>query len=1585
MPGRKLLNLLFLVTLLISLVAGGNGAAFARAIMPETALGDSAEPPTPAQRYEQKRQQALEKQERRLTPIEREDAAALAYQQGKLNPLMVGAAAKAGAVEALPGEAPRYFSHPNYANSPDPTVVQAPIVRGNALIDRAYATDNVPDVLVALTDAGSALPAGFLTGFQVWNQATAGGSFQASAGLSFHAYVLRPRGGALYSVIFDSGLLTMPPLVNPAGEVVTFGVANLAVQAGDVVAFYGQGVPLDIGTGNDFASVPAYVPALPLQGSVIALGESVYPNLGQARQYSFAAQVIEAGAGIIAGGIRKFVDGLPGLTAAGANGLVTPGGDPAGQFISVAASDTAAYPGSDYYEIAVVQYREKMHSDLPPTLLRGYVQLAGKTPCAPGTVELFNAPLDPLGTPVSTGYCGTDYPHYLGATIVASKDRPVRILFRNLLPTGAGGNLFVPTDITVMGSGMGPSMWGMPEADPQNPTCGQNPKPEGCYTENRAVLHLHGGRTPWISDGTPHQWITPWGERDHLTDNGTNPPIPVENKGDSVAYVPDMWFDATTGATIVACAGQTICNEPEATNYPGEGAQTYYYTNQQSARLLFYHDHAWGITRLNVYVGEAAGYLITDPTEAGLVYDATTNPTGILPPAADTIPLIIQDKTFVPDPAQLAMSDETWDAAKWGGEGNLWLPHVYSPAQNPGNSSGVNEFGRWAYGPWFWPPTNNILYPPTANPYYDPGCNPDTQWCEPPLMPGTPFNSMGMEAFPDTPVVNGTVYPTLTVDPKAYRLRVLNAASDRFFNLSLYRAVDAAGALCDAANPAPVPETTGVTCTEVALNPAEVAAALADPTVFPTPLAGTEGPEWIQIGTEGGFLPAPVAIPAQPITWVNDPTVFNAGNVDQHSLLLGPAERADAVVDFSAFAGQTLILYNDAPAAFPARDPRYDYYTGNGDYRGTGGAPSTLPGYGPNTRTVMRIVVNASALAEGSAVAEASAAARGSVEAKPAAYSFDLAALENAFKATSLGGAGVFENGQDPIIVGQGAYNSAYNAAFQNDGPDAGLVQIFDTAFSFKTLAGTAAGPSLTMPLMPKQIQDEMGEAFDHDYGRMSGFLGVESPNPQAGVQNMILYPYVNPVSELIDMTNLPLGDAVSVDPIAVASDGTQIWKVTHNGVDTHPIHFHLYDVQVINRVGWDGIIRKPDANELGWKDTVRISPLEDTIVALRPVRPVTPFDLPNSVRRLNPAQPLGSQLGFNNQDLNGNPTAPITNDLVNFGWEYVWHCHILSHEEMDMMRPQSAAVPPVAATGLAATVNVVDASVSVDLAWADNSRNETGFLVQRALAANGPWTTLATTAADATTFTDISPIQGQINYYQVSAVNKVGYAGPAAQPNAYPTLQVASATSAAQADVPFPPPAAPTGLTATYQLGPQVLLAWTDNATNETGFELQRCTGAGCTDFSQIATPGPLAGTGPVNAIDTAVTPGLTYRYRVAAVNGVVLSGWSNIASVTIPDIPAAPSNVTVTCWRVNNNARCTLAWTDNANNETGFTVQRSRSATFIGGGLTTVNLGANVTSWTPNTNLPRNTNHYFRIRAFNANGTSVWVNATPFPIRTP
>ena len=58
--------------------------------------------------------------------------------------------------------------------------------------------------------------------------------------------------------------------------------------------------------------------------------------------------------------LTKFVDNVAGLTAAGANNL--------GQYIPVATPDNTTFPGSDYYEIELVQYRERMHSEFPPQL-----------------------------------------------------------------------------------------------------------------------------------------------------------------------------------------------------------------------------------------------------------------------------------------------------------------------------------------------------------------------------------------------------------------------------------------------------------------------------------------------------------------------------------------------------------------------------------------------------------------------------------------------------------------------------------------------------------------------------------------------------------------------------------------------------------------------------------------------------------------------------------------------------------------------------------------------------------------------------------------------------------------------------------------------------------------------------------------------------------------------------------------------------------------------------------------------------------------------------------------------------------------
>jgi len=1042
--------------------------------------------------------------------------------------------------------------------------------------------------------------------------------------------------------------------------------------------------------------------------------------------------------GAISGGMRKFVDSLPGMGAANANNL--------SKYIPVAVADTTTYNGTDYYEIGLVQYTEKMHTDLPATTLRGYVQIS--TAKVPGShIQLFY----PNGTPIrnATGSLvyAVDNPHYLGPMVIAQKDRPVRVKFTNYIAPGRNGDLFIPVDTTIMGAGKGPD--GVTN-----------------YSQNRATLHLHGGNTPWISDGTPNQWTTPVGE---------STPYP---KGVSVANVPDM----DNG------------NEPA-------GTLTFYYTNQQSARLMWYHDHAYGITRLNVYAGEAAAYLLQDTAEAAMVT------AGTIP--ATQIPLVIQDKVFVPSAAQLATQDPTWNWGTTPGTahtGDLWFPHVYMPNQNPESVDGANPMGRWDYGPWFWPPVSPT-HGTVPNPYY----NPITAPWEPTVIPGTPNPSLVPEAFVDTPLVNGNAYPFLQVGEKAYRFRILNAANDRTLNLQLYYAstpgpfiiftggsgsgasasatVSTVGVITNISvtgggagynfttpptvkifdSPQHTPAGSGATataiidnatgtvfsvtvtaggsgyavptvcrgpgapvsstCTEVSMVPACTSCGnLNYPANWPAadardggwPSPNTVGPSMIQIGTEGGFLPAPVVIPNRPIGYEYNRRSITVLNVLEKALFLGPAERADVIVDFSGVpAGSTLMLYNDAPAPVPAFDPRNDYYTGDPDQTSTGGAPSTLPGYGPNTRTVMQIQVNAS------------------LGISP---TYNLAALQAALPAA-------YAQFQAPPIVPQASYNTPFNANYPIDA----YARIQSTSMTFIP-AGTVT--PITMALQPKAIH----ELFTLDYGRMNALLGMEVPFTNFNTQTTIPYGYVDPPTEIFNMTTIGT-------PLGSTADGTQIWKITHNGVDTHAIHFHMFNVQLINRIGWDGAVKPPADNEIGWKETVIMNPLEDVVVAMRPIKPNIPWDLPNSIRLLDPTTPAGTAMPnqFSNVDPTNQPVT-IVNHLVNYGWEYVWHCHLLGHEENDMMRAMAMASTPVAPSNLTARGVGTISAPKVNLTWTDNSVSETNWTVQRATSVAGPWGTSiiipSTTGPQKgvnVTYSDATILANATYYYRIMATNIIG------------------------------------------------------------------------------------------------------------------------------------------------------------------------------------------------------------------------------------
>ncbi|KNZ70386.1 bilirubin oxidase [Thermincola ferriacetica] len=179
--------------------------------------------------------------------------------------------------------------------------------------------------------------------------------------------------------------------------------------------------------------------------------------------------------------------------------------------------------GVDFYRVAMREFKQKLHRDLPETTVWGYE--------------------------------GT----YPGPTFEVRKNVPIKVKWENNLPVNRH---LLPVDSTVHG------------AQPSNPLV-------------RTVVHLHGGNVPDESDGYPEAWFT----------NGFKQTGPFFTQ------------------------------------------KIYDYPNAQPATTLWYHDHALGITRLNVYAGLAGFYLIRDDCEDQLN----------LPKGNFEIPLVIQDRSFNPD------------------------------------------------------------------------------------------------------------------------------------------------------------------------------------------------------------------------------------------------------------------------------------------------------------------------------------------------------------------------------------------------------------------------------------------------------------------------------------------------------------------------------------------------------------------------------------------------------------------------------------------------------------------------------------------------------------------------------------------------------------------------------------------------------------------------------------------------------------------------------------------------------------------------------------------------------------------------
>lgn len=186
------------------------------------------------------------------------------------------------------------------------------------------------------------------------------------------------------------------------------------------------------------------------------------------------------------------------------------------------------------------------------------------------------------------------------------------------------------------------------------------------------VPHLHGGHTESASDGLPEAWFT----------------------------------------------------QSHSSRGPDYGGRIFNYANDQDAATLWYHDHALGLTRLNVYAGLAGFYLLRDANELGLIQ------TAVLPGSGYEYGMAIQDRAFTAD-------------------GRLYYP-AFADDPLPGTGETVRDM---------LPADYEAL--------------------------GGSYPSILPEFFGDFILVNGMAWPTLEVAPADYRFRLLNGSDSRFYVLQL--------------------------------------------------------------------------------------------------------------------------------------------------------------------------------------------------------------------------------------------------------------------------------------------------------------------------------------------------------------------------------------------------------------------------------------------------------------------------------------------------------------------------------------------------------------------------------------------------------------------------------------------------------------------------------------------------------------------------------------------------------------------------------------------------------------------------------
>jgi hypothetical protein len=178
-------------------------------------------------------------------------------------------------------------------------------------------------------------------------------------------------------------------------------------------------------------------------------------------------------------------------------------------------------------------------------------------------------------------------------------------------------------------------------------------------------------------------------------------------------------------------------------------------------------------------------------------------------------------------------------------------------------------------------------------------------------------------------------------------------------------------------------------------------------------------------------------------------------------------------------------------------------------------------------------------------------------------------------------------------------------------------------------------------------------------------------------------------------------------------------------------------------------------------------------------------------------------------------------------------------------------------------------------------------------------------------------------------------------------------------------PPIAPSALAVTSVTSSSISLSWTDNASNESGFAVERSSDG--TNFTQVATLGANASsyTGSGLASNT------TYWFRVRAYNSAGSSAYTAVVSATTSQVKVPPAPTGLTATVPSQKGRINLAWTASPG-ATSYNIKRS---TVNGGPYTTIATGVTSTKYL-NTGLKSRTTYYYVVTAVNGSGESAPSN---------